>query len=161
MFVFGIDIPLPEILFVLIVLLVAALVFIIYQMRYINKHVKVLEDTTLEIRKYEEQEMEQVRRFETDMKNFEADEAEMFVAKVIPTVSKLENYVSSELLKRKNPEAIKANLERRGIKPELAAQVINAMTYYLDFFQKLPKTHAKSHFNAVNRMRVQQPAQKK
>jgi hypothetical protein len=55
MFVFGIDIPLPEILFIVILLVVVALVFIILQMRHVNRHMRVLEDTTSQIRKFEDE----------------------------------------------------------------------------------------------------------
>ena len=155
MFVFGIDMPLPEILFVLILILLAALVFIVIQVLHMNKHMKILEDTTLQIRQYEEQEIEQVRRFETDMKKLEAEEAELFVTKVVPTVSKLENYVAVELLKGRNPEEIRGAITKKGINAELATKVVNSMTYYMDFFQKLPDKKVDTHVQAVNDMKVQ------
>lgn len=157
MFVFGIDMPLGEILFVLVFLLIAALVFIIIQVLHMNKHMKILEDTTLQIRQYEEQEIDQVRRFETDMKNLEAEEAELFVTKVVPTVSKLENYVAAELLKGKDPEEIRGAIVKKGINAELATKVVNAMTYYMDFFQKLPDKKVDSHVQAASDIKVQMP----
>jgi hypothetical protein len=157
MFVFGMDIPLPEILAILIFVLLVALVFIVYQIYHINRHMKILEDTTLQIRSYEEQEIEQVRRFETDVRKLEADEAELFVTKIVPTVSKLENYVAVELLKGSEPEAIKGAIIKRGISSELATKVVNSMTYYLDFFQKLPNRKVDSHVQAVSDMKVSMP----
>ena len=157
MYVFGINLPLPEILLVLILFLVAALIFILFQFNHINKHIQVLESTTLEIRKFEEQEMQQVQRFEIDMRKLEAEEAELFVTKVVPTVSKLENYVAVQLLKGKDPETIRGAITKKGISPELATRVVNSMSYYLAFFKKMPNKHMNTHFNTVNKMRVPPP----
>lgn len=157
MFVFGIDIPLPEILFILVMMMIAGLAFIIYQIWHTNKHMRILEDTTLEIRKYEEQEMDQVRRFETDMKRFEAEEAELFVTKVVPIVSKLENYVASELLKGKQPEEIKGAIVKKGMNSDLATKVVNSMTYYMDFFNKMPKRRMENHEKAAQDMKARLP----
>jgi hypothetical protein len=155
MFVFGLDLPIPEILFVVLVLLTAALIFILIQMRHISYHVKVLEDTTLQIRKDEEEQTESVRRFETDMQKLETDEAELFVTKIVPTVSKLENYVAVELMKGKDPEEIRANIVKKGINSELATKVVNSMTFYMDFFQKLPDKNVDKHIATVEQMKVQ------
>jgi hypothetical protein len=86
-----------------VVLVVVALVFIIMQMRHVNRHMKILEDTTSQIRKFEEEELEQVKDFDVDLKKLEADEAELFITKVVPTVAKLENYATVELLNGKDP----------------------------------------------------------
>jgi hypothetical protein len=155
MFVFGIDLPIPEILFIVLILLTAALIFILVQMRHISYHMKILEDTTLEIRNAEEAETQTVRRFETDMQKLESDEAELFVTKIVPTVSKLENYVAVELMKGKDPEEIKANIVKKGINAELATKVVNSMTYYLDFFQKIPDKNVDKHISTVESMRIQ------
>ncbi len=160
MFVFGIDMPLPEMLFILVVLVLAAMVFIIIQIWHTNKHMRILENTTLQIRQYEEEEVEQVRRFETDMKKLEAEEAELFVTKVVPTVSKLENYVAVELLRGKDPEEIRGAIVKRGINPELATKVVNSMTYYMDFFQKMPDKKVDIHVAAANEMKASLPKAK-
>ena len=160
MFVFGINIPLPEILFILVLLLIAALVFIIVQIWNTNKHMKILEETTLQIKQYEEQEIEQVRRFELDMKKLESEEAELFVTKVVPTVSKLENYVAVELLKGRQPEEIKGAITKKGINANLATKVVNGMTYYMDFFHKLPNKRVDKHVAAVKQMKVAAPRKK-
>ena len=155
MFVFGVDLPIPEILFIVLVLLTIALVFIFMQMRHINRHMKILEDTTLEIKRAEEEETETVRRFETDMQKLESEEAELFVTKVVPTVSKLENYVAVELLKGKSADDIQAAIVKKGINSDLATKVVNSMTYYLDYFQKLPDKKWDAHINTVQSMKVQ------
>lgn len=155
MFVFGLDLPIPEILFIVMVLLTVALIFILVQMRNISYHIRILESTTLEIRNAEEAETQTVRRFETDMQKLESDEAELFVTKIVPTVSKLENYVAVELMKGRDPEEIKANIVKKGISPELATKVVNSMTYYLDFFQKLPDQNVTKHISTVEGMKIQ------
>ncbi len=157
MFVFGIDMPIPEMLFVLVLVLIIALVFIFIQMRNITYHIRILENTTLEIRKYEEQETDEVRRFETDMEKLESEEAELFVTKIVPTVSKLENYVAVELLKSKAPEDIKDAIVKKGISPELATKVVNSMTYYMDFFHALPDKNVDRHIAVVDQMKVVAP----
>lgn len=154
MFVFGIDIPLPEILFIVVILMAAGLVFLLVQMRHVNRHMTILEKTTLEIRKFEEQEMEQVREFQTDIKKLEADEAELFVTRIVPTVAKLENYVAAELLNNKDPEVIKQALVRRGINSELATKVVNSMTFYMDYFQKLPDRHVSTQLKTAEQIKV-------
>jgi len=154
MFVFGINIPLPEILFILILVLLIALVFIFIQMQHVNRHMKILEETTMDIKKYEEEETDTVRRFETDMQKLENEEAELFVTKIIPTVSKLENYVAVELLKGKDPEDIKAAIVKKGIDDGLATKVVNSLTFYLDFFHKLPDKNVDKHISTVEGMKV-------
>lgn len=161
MYVFGINIPLPEFTALIVILLFAALIFVLFQIRHINRHMRILEQTTLEIRKYEEQEMEQVRRFETDMQKLEAEEAELFITKIVPTVTKMENYVASELLKSKDPEQIKQAIVKKGINAELATKVVNSMTYYLDFFNKLPNRHVENHVKKAEQMNVKDPIKRK
>jgi preprotein translocase subunit SecF len=154
MFVFGIDLPVPEMMVVLILILIIALVFIFFQMRSITYHIKVLEGTTLQIKQYETQEQDDVRRLDTDMSKLESEEAEMFVTKIVPTVSKLENFVAVELMKGKDPDDIQAAIVKKGISEELATKVVNGMTYYLDFFHKLPDKHVDKHLSIVDAMKV-------
>jgi len=158
MYVFSIDIPLPEILFIVVVLVVVALVFIIMQMRHVNRHMKILEDTTSQIRKFEEEELEQVKDFDVDLKKLEADEAELFITKVVPTVAKLENYATVELLNCKDTEAIKDAIVKRGIAESLATRLVNNVAFYLEFFHKTPDRNATQHFKAAEQMKV--PPQK-
>jgi hypothetical protein len=51
MFVFGINLPVAEILFVVLLLFIIALVIIIVQLGRMSNHIKVLDETTLEIRR--------------------------------------------------------------------------------------------------------------
>jgi len=157
MFVFGIDIPLPEILFIALVLLLAAVIFTVIWMRNMNKHMKVLENTTLEIRRYEQQEIDQVKRFELDMQKLEADEAELFVGRVVPTVAKLENYVAVELMKNRSPEEVRGAIVKKGISADLATRVVNNMAYYLTAFNKMPARKVLAHHSTVKQLRIDLP----
>lgn len=151
----GIDLPVIEFLTIITVFLFIGLVILFFQMRHINRHMKTLEDTTLEIRKYESEETDTVRRFEVDMEKLESEEAELFVTKVVPTVSKLENFVAVELLKGRDPETIRAAIVKKGISDELATKVVNSMTYYLEFFNKLPDRKWDQHVETVQGMKIQ------
>jgi hypothetical protein len=91
------------------------------------------------------------------MQKLESEEAELFVTKVVPTVSKLENYVAVELLKGKAPEEIQAAIVKKGISEELATKVVNSMSYYLDFFHKLPDKKWDAHVGTVESMKVTPP----
>jgi hypothetical protein len=152
----GLDLPIIEFLSIITLLLLAALVFILMQMRTMNRHMKVLEDTTMEIKRSEDEETDTVRRFETDMQKLESEEAELFVTKVVPTVSKLENFVAVELLKGRDPAEIQAAIVKKGISAELATRVVNSMTYYMDFFHKLPDKKWDAHVDTVAAMKVKQ-----
>jgi len=160
MFVFGIDIPLPEILFIALLLLIVAVVLIIVHMRNMNKHMKFLEKTTLDIKKFEEQEMAQIRRFEIDVQKLEADEAAIFVGKILPTVAKLENYVGIELLKNRKPQEICGEITKKGISSDIATRVVNNMTYYLETFHKMPTRRKNLHHKIARQMRVTFPRKK-
>lgn len=157
MYVFGIDLPVPEILLVMVIIFIIALIFIFIQMRNITYHIGVLEKTTFQIKQYEDQEQDEVRRLETDMAKLESDEAQMFVTKIVPTVSKLENYVTVELMKGRDPDDIKDAIVKKGISDELATRVISSMTYYLDFFHKLPDKKWDKHIDVVDDIKIQQP----
>jgi len=158
MYVFGIDIPLPEILFIVVLAVFIALGVVLFLLYHVNRHMRVLEDTTSQIRKFEEEELEQVKEFDVDIKKLEADESELFITKVVPTVSKLENYATVELLNGKDPEEIRAAIAKRGIDEQLATRVVNSVNFYLEFFHKMPDRNAAQHFKAADQIRL--PAQK-
>ncbi len=161
MFVFGINIPLPEILFIALVLLIVVAVMVIINMRNMNRHMRILENQTLEIKRFEEQELSQVRRFEIDMQKFEADEASMFVGKVMPTVAKLENYAAVQLMKGSRPQDVRGEFVKRGIQSDLATRVVNNITYYLETFHKMPKRAEHTHHTAARKIQLRFPKAKK
>jgi len=53
-YVFGMNLPVMEIQLVLLLLFIVAMIFVIWQMLELRKHVSILERTTFEIKKYEE-----------------------------------------------------------------------------------------------------------
>ena len=156
-YVFGMNLPVIEIMFVVVLLFLVGIGFMIWQMIQQSRHIKILEQTTFEIKKYEEEEAAEVHRFEMDVKSLEADEAELFVAKVLPTVTKLENYVVAELLKGKNPQVIIDALALKGIKKDLAAKIVSSTAYYLDYYHKLPKKQHEDHVKTVQGLKVAPP----
>lgn len=156
-YAFGMNLPVIEMMLVVVLLFLVGLAFMIWQMIQQSKHIKVLEQTTFEIKKYEEEEATEVHRFEMDVKSLESDEAEMFIAKVIPTVTKLENYVVAELMKGKNPQVVIDALALKGIKKDLAARVVSTTAYYLDYYNKLPKKQHDTHVKTVQGLKVAPP----
>lgn len=146
--------PLPEILFILVLVGVVVVAFIGFLTWHINRHMKILEDATLDVKKVQEKERDSVRRLELDLQKLEASEAELFVTKVVPTVSKLENFVAVEMLKGKQPEEIKGAIVKKGINANLATKVVNSMSYYLDFFKKLPGQRVNAHIQTMGKMNV-------
>lgn len=149
-YVFGINLPVMEILFLAMLLFIIGIIFVIIQMKNLKSHIKVLESTTLEIKRAEEEEMQKIKRFEMDISKLESEEAELFITKVIPTISKLENYVVSQMLEGVPAEKIKDDIVKRGIKEQLANKVINSVVFYLDFYSKLPKTYAAKQVSVAN-----------
>lgn len=156
-FVFGMNLPIVEIMVLVVILFIVGLIFILWQIRQVDSHIKVLEQTTFEIKKYEEQEAAQVQRLDVDVKNFESEEAEMFVARVTPTIAKLENYVMAQLFWGKKPEQIVDMLVMKKIKKELAVKIVNQMSFYLDFYHKLPKKAHDEHHKAVAALSMAKP----
>ncbi|MBR9702423.1 hypothetical protein GOV10_00160 [Candidatus Woesearchaeota archaeon] len=156
-YILGIPVPILNSLAVMMIILLVLVIVMIWQMIQQSKHMKILEQTTFEIKKYEEEEAAEVHRFEMDIKSLESDEAELFVAKVIPTVTKLENYVVAELMKGKDPLVVIDALSVKGIKKDLASKVVNAMSFYLDYYNKLPMKQHDTHIKTVKSLKVTPP----
>ncbi len=151
-FVFGMDLPVLEVMVFLIVVMIGAIAFMAWQIINVGRHIKVLEGTTLEIRKYEDAEDAEVKRFESDVKTLETDEAELFLAKTIPTVVKLQNYAASELMRGREPQDILEALIAKNVKQDLATKVVNSMMFYLDYHHKLPKKQSETHAKAAEQL---------
>ncbi len=153
-YVFGINLPVAELMFVAVLFFLVGLAFMIWQTLQVKKHMEVLERTTFEIKKYEEQEQSEVERLESDIKNFETDEAELFVARVVPTIAKLENFVMAQLFHGKEPKAVIDVLVAKKIDKELATRVVNQVAYYLNFYHKLPQKKENDHHETVNKLQM-------
>ena len=146
--------PVAELMFITVLFFVAGIVYMVWQIRQVNDHIKVLEQTTFEIRKFEEEEKANIVRLETDVTRLENDEAEMFVARVVPTVAKLENFVMAQLFRGKEPKQVADMLVTKKVDRELAERVVKQVAYYLDFYHKLPKQHHDAHHDAVDKLKA-------
>lgn len=155
-YVFGMNLPIAEMMFIAIIIFIIGLIFMIWQIMQVNSHISILEKTTFEIKKYEEQEQSDVQRLETDVKKFENDEAELFVARVVPTVAKLENFVMAQLFRGQEPAKIVDVLVAKKIDKALATRVVNQVGYYLDYYNKLPKKKHDEHHGTVDALKVPQ-----
>ena len=155
-YVFGINLPIAELMFVAILFFLIGLGFMIWQMIQVNRHMQVLERTTFEIKQYEEQEQHEVERLEADVKNFENDEAELFVARVVPTVAKLENFVMAQLFHGKEPQMVIDILVAKKIDKNLATRVVNQVAFYLNFYHKMPKKKEDNHHGTVDKLQMPQ-----
>lgn len=153
-YVFGINLPVAELMFIAVLFFLVGLGFMIWQTLQVRKHMEVLERTTFEIKKYEEQEQSEVERLESDVKNFENDEAELFVARVVPTIAKLENFVMAQLFHGKEPEMVIDTLVAKKIDKELATRVVNQVAYYLNFYHKLPNKKENDHHATVSKLQM-------
>ncbi|MBR9692397.1 hypothetical protein GOV07_00520 [Candidatus Woesearchaeota archaeon] len=138
-YAFGIDIPVIETMLIITILFIIGVAFMIWQMFNVRKHIGILESTTLEIRRYEEEEGKELQRFEQDIANFESDEAEFFLAKMLPSLTQTQNFAANRLLSKRRPEQVVAELMKKGIQQELATQVVNSIAYYLQYYDKTPK----------------------
>lgn len=157
-YAFGVDLPVIELNIIVTVLFAIGIGFMIWQIIKMNSHISVLENTTLEIRKYEEEEMRQVDRFEVDIKNLESDEAELFLAKTLPSLTKIQNFVAAELMKGKQTDKIIVALSQKGIQKDLAMRVVNGMVYYMNFYHKLPQGSHAEHEKTVQGLKVTPPS---
>jgi len=153
-YVFGINLPVVEVLFIAIILFIVGLGFMIWQIIQVKRHMSVLERTTREIRQYEVQEESQVARLEIDVKNFETDEASMFVARVVPTVSKLENFAMAQLFKGMVPGKVVDTLVMKKVEKDLAIRVVNQVGYYLNYYHKLPKAKHDAQHTIVSNIQM-------
>jgi|GEM_PF-3123886 len=130
MFVFGINLPVAEILFVLLVLYVLAMVFIIVQIVKLGRHVRILDETTLEIRRYEETEEVTLRMLETHGK-LSAAEKRRFNAFRAAAV-KLQERAAAKLAGGEAPAQIKQAFIAKGVPEHVATRAVNSAGYWLD-----------------------------
>jgi hypothetical protein len=125
MFVFGISLPVVEILFVLLVLFIVALAVIIVQLVKMGKHIRVLDETTLEIRRYEEEEEVTLKPLTASVEEMTAPERRDFTRQFVPAVSGLCRAAAAKLLAGRSPESVKRARMARGIVEQVATRAVN------------------------------------
>lgn len=131
MFVFGINLPVTELLFVVLLLFIVAMAFIIVQLVKLGRHVRVLDDTTLEIRRYEEAEEVTLRAMETETEKLKPSEKKR-VQELYGAAAKLEGRVVGRLLAGEEPAEVKRDLMGAGIAEHAATRIINNASYWID-----------------------------
>lgn len=130
MFVFGINLPVAEILFVLLLLFVLAMVFIIVQLVKLGRHVRILDETTLEIRKYEEAEEVILRVTETRGKLSAAEKRHFDAFRA--AAMKLQERAAAKLAAGEAPVRIKQAFLAKGVPEHVATRAVNSASYWLD-----------------------------
>ncbi len=150
MFVFGINLPVAEILFVTLLLFIIAMVFIVIQLLRMGKHIKVLDETTLEIRRYEEAEETTLRAQEMSVTKLAGSEKRR-VQEAGVAMAKLETKALVRLLEGAEPAALKSALQRNGVTDGMATRAVNNATYLLDRVATMEPEDAKALVRAAAR----------
>lgn len=131
MYVFGINLPVVEILFVLLLLFIIAFIFIIAQLGKLSRHIRVLDETTLEIRRYEEAEEVTLRAPEVDATILRPGEKRR-ITTLYSALTTLEKRVLRRLLAGQSLQEEKASLLATGVPEHVATRVVNNASYWLD-----------------------------
>ena len=154
MFVFGINLPVAEMLFVTLFLVIVALAFIIVQLVKMGKNIRVLDETTLEIRRYEEEEEKALKPLTADVGGLDVGERRAFTRQFVPSVSGLCRSAAAQLIAGKSPEQAKRALMERGVPENMATRAVNSAIAALNRYANLPAAVAREEtrrFNAAAR----------
>ncbi len=150
MYAFGINLPVAEIMFVAMILLIVLLVVILVQLRKMSGHVKVLDQTTLEIRKYEDEEAITVKPLGTNADALTAVEKASFTKKYVVSAGRLEKKAAVELSKGADPVAVKTRFAAAGIPEDVATRAVNNAVFMLDRFAAVPRDRAETMAKRMN-----------
>lgn len=131
MFVFGINLPVAELLFVTLVLVSVTLIIIIVQLVKVAKHIKVLDETTLEIRRYEAEEDVTVKQLKTYVANLSPADRRRVKASYARG-AKLERKALKILLDGYEPAEAKNRLLGDGAPEDVATRAVNDAIFWID-----------------------------
>lgn len=145
MFVFGINLPVAEILFVVLLLFIIALVIIIVQLGRMGNHIKVLDETTLEIRRYEHEEEITLKVLKHDPTKVTAAKKRTLNGQFIPGLQKLEKKVVERLLSGETPEEARNALVLKGASETIATRTVNNAIYFVNKYLSIPEGETKHH----------------
>jgi type IV pilus biogenesis protein CpaD/CtpE len=143
MFVFGINLPVAEILVVLMLLFIVAVVFIIVQLVKMGKQIRVLDETTLEIRRYESEEEITLKPLLANPAALSATEKRDFLRRFIPATNGLSRAAAVQLAAGKSPAGVKNALMDRGIAEPTATRAVNNAVVALNRYASLSTADAK------------------
>ncbi|MBR9692938.1 hypothetical protein GOV07_03350 [Candidatus Woesearchaeota archaeon] len=141
MYVFSINLPVAEILFVVVLLFIVALAFIIAQLGKMARHIRVLDETTLEIRRYEEAEEVTLRAVEVDATTLSPTEQRR-VRGLYGTTNKLEAVAMRRMLNGSTQVQVKNSFIKAGVREHVATRVVNNASYWLDRYSMLDSQQA-------------------
>lgn len=143
MFVFGINLPVAEILSVMLLLLLAALIIVIIQLRKMAKNIRVLDETTLEIRRYESEEEVTLNPLLAKPVDLSAAEKREFLRRFFTATNSLNRAAAVQLAAGRSPEAVKNALMGRGLAEPTATRAVNNATAALNRYAGLAPSVAK------------------
>jgi hypothetical protein len=123
MFVYGINLPVVEILFVTLVLVIIALAFIIIQLRAMAHHLNILDAKNLQIRRTEEEAERKVERYAP--RQWDAAARRAFSAQFFPRARNLERWAAERLLSGDSGEQVRDALVLRGVLDRVATRIVN------------------------------------
>jgi len=150
MIIFGMNLPLPEILLLMVFGVLGSLVLILIQLTKLQKmtseernELEQLEKLALqeqkdlqEIKQYEGMEAMDLRKFEKEILTLEEDTNTLYLKRLAPNVYKLQNYTLWALKKGMSPTEIKEKLLHKGWKDnELVEMVIDDTLKYMRYFK--------------------------
>ncbi len=137
MFVFGIDLPVAELLSVTLAAVIIALVIIIVQLVRMGRHIRVLDETTLEIRRYEEEEERTLKPLRASINRFSQAAKRFFTRAYAPGWSRLERRAATLLIEGRSPKEVKNLLLKRGLNEPVATRTVNQAVRVVERFASL------------------------
>jgi hypothetical protein len=145
MFVFGINLPVAEILFVVLLLFIIALVIIIVQLGRMSNHIKVLDETTLEIRRYESEEEVALKGLEHDPELLTAQRKRSLNTQFLPALQQLEKKAVARLLDGETPTEVRNSFVVKGVNDAFATRAVNNAVFFVNKFQMHLERETKEH----------------
>ncbi|MEM4397930.1 MAG: hypothetical protein QW757_04900 [Candidatus Woesearchaeota archaeon] len=151
MYVFGLNLPLPEFFFILVIIFLVLLIIIVNQLQRLQRMTseeqqelyqleKLAEEEKKdldEIRKFETEENSDLNKFEKEIEELEEDTETLYLKRLAPDLYKIMNYVVWAKNKGYSNEQIKQNLESKGWKDnKLVDMVINDITKYKGYYKE-------------------------
>jgi hypothetical protein len=137
MFVFGIDVPIAELLLLTLLLVIVSLIALIAQLVRMAKHIRVLDETTLEIRRYEQEEDVVIRALTIRPAALESDRRRFLLQKYLPSLGRLERAAAKRLLEGEEPSVVRDRLVDSGASDAAATRVINDAIAHLTRYAAL------------------------
>ncbi|AJF61638.1 TPA: hypothetical protein HA239_03895 [Candidatus Woesearchaeota archaeon] len=150
MIIFGINVPLPEILALLIIMFAVFLYIILRNIQRVStmslqsrnelmELARMTEEEREEIDKisgYEKETAENISKFEKEILNLEQETDTLYIQKLAPDLYKIQNYTLWALKKGLSPEQIRQNLKNKGWKDnEIIQMIINDTLKYTSYYQ--------------------------